>query len=103
MKVLSRIGLTIPEQLRGLGGGEGGVQGRLSLENLDQLDADIIILGSLSGIDAMQESPYWGDLTAVRENRVITLDPAGVTAFRVPTVLSIPWSLDLLRPALETL
>lgn len=103
MKVLSRIGLVIPEQLRNLGGGEGGVQGRLSLENLDQLDADIIILGSLSGIDAMRESPYWGDLTAVKEDRVITLDPAGVTAFRVPTVLSIPWSLDLLRPALATL
>lgn len=103
MQVLGRLGLEIPAQLRNLGGGEGGVQGRISLENLDLLDADIIILGSMSGTGPMRESPIWGELAAVRENRVIELDPAGVTAFRVPTVLSIPWSLELITPTLKKL
>lgn len=103
MKTLSRIGLKLPPQLEHVKGGEGGNQARLSLETLDKLDADIIIVGSLGDTSGLTSSSLWQNLKAVKNDRVITLDPAGVTAFRVPTILSVPWSLGLLKPALEKL
>ncbi|MDN8580249.1 ABC transporter substrate-binding protein [Corynebacterium bovis] len=102
MKTLSLLGLSVPEQLKGLGGGEGGVQGKLSLENVDQLDADIIILGSMGDATPLTDSPLWSSLPAVKQHRVAELDAAGVTAFRVPTALSVPWSIDTLAPVLDT-
>ncbi|MBY0796216.1 iron-siderophore ABC transporter substrate-binding protein [Corynebacterium parakroppenstedtii] len=103
MKALSHLGLEIPDQLKNLGGGEGGVQGRLSMENIDKLDADIIIVSSMGTTDSLENSPQWKNLKAVKAGRVIKPDVAGVTAFRVPTILSIPYAVNLIQPALEKL
>lgn len=102
VQMLTKMGLQLPESLKGLGGGEGGVQGRLSLETIDQMNADIIILGSMGNISALESSPLWGNLEAVKNDRVLLLDPAAVTSFRVPTVLSVPWSAEKITPTLKT-
>ena len=102
VQMLTTMGLQLPENLVGLDSGEGGVQGRLSLETVDQMNADIIILGSMGDLSALEGSPLWGNLDAVKNNRVLRLDPAAVTSFRVPTVLSVPWSTEQIVPTLKT-
>ena len=102
VQMLTKMGLKLPDSLIGLGGGEGGVQGRLSLETIDKMNSDIIIMGSTGDLSAMESSPLWPGLTAVRENHVLNLDPAAVTSFRVPTVLSVPWSIEQIKPTLAT-
>jgi len=102
VQMLTKMGLKLPDSLIGLGGGEGGVQGRLSLETIDKMNSDIIIMGSTGDLSAMESSPLWPGLTAVRENHVLKLDPAAVTSFRVPTVLSVPWSIEQIKPTLAT-
>ena len=78
-------------------GGPGRVE--LSLENTELLDADLILVLT-NGAEA-DTIPGWEDLEAVKDDAVAVLDYALATAVNTPTPLSIPYSLEELRPALE--
>ena len=75
-------------------GGPGRVE--LSLENTELLDADLILVLT-NGAEA-DTIPGWEDLEAVKDDAVAVLDYALATAVNTPTPLSIPYSLEELRP-----
>lgn len=96
--LFEKIGLQLPPSILDA---SDGVSGRveLSFENVGLLDADVLVLftngadpASLVGYDA---------LPAVRNGSAVVLDYAAVVGLNTPTPLSIPYSLDLIRPALE--
>jgi iron complex transport system substrate-binding protein len=47
------------------------------------------------------EIPGYADLPAVAAGAALEMDYAAAVALNTPTPLSIPYALDLLRPALE--
>jgi iron complex transport system substrate-binding protein len=94
----AQLGLEIDPDLLALADGAAG-RATLSLERLDELDADLLLLLT-NGADP-SEIPGYDLLPAVRDGAVAILDVAAVSGFNTPTPLSIPYSLDLIRPALE--
>jgi iron complex transport system substrate-binding protein len=80
---------------------EGAEMGRvaLSLENIGALDADLLMILT-NGADT-SEIPGYDALPAVQRGSVAVLGLAEVSGLNTPTPLSIPYSLDFIRPALE--
>ncbi len=78
-----------------------GVSGRatLSLERVDLLDGDLLVLFT-NGADPA-DIPGYAALPAVQTGAVAVLDYAAVVGLNTPTPLSVPYSLELVRPALE--
>jgi iron complex transport system substrate-binding protein len=72
---------------------------KLSLERTDLLDADLVMVLT-NGAEAA-DIPGYGDLEAVRRDAAVVMDYAMAVALNTPTPLSLPYALDLLRPALE--
>lgn len=92
------LGLQIDPDLLALADGASG-RVELSLERVDALDADLLVLltngadpGDIAGYDA---------LPAVQDGAVALLDLASVTGLNTPTPLSLPYSTEQIRPALE--
>lgn len=77
------------------------VEGRveLSLEQSALLDADVLVLFTNDADPA--DIPGYDQLPAVRGGAVALLDYAEVVGLNTPTPLSVPYSLELIRPALE--
>ncbi|MGH3974591.1 MAG: hypothetical protein ACRDS9_14865, partial [Pseudonocardiaceae bacterium] len=80
----------------------GNPGGDLSFENMSLLDADIVImLYATAELQRQVEGlELFRNLGAVREGRYIVIDLSTTTALRTPTVLSIPWGLDQIKPSL---
>jgi iron complex transport system substrate-binding protein len=94
----AQLGLQIDPDLLALAdGGSGRVE--LSLERIDELDADLLILLT-NGADP-DTIPGYANLPAVQDGAVAILDLAAVTGLNTPSPLSIPYSLEAIRPALE--
>lgn len=72
---------------------------KLSLENIDLLDADLVMV-LFNGADPA-DVPGFTDLPAVEAGAWLDMDLALATALNTPTPLSIPYALAELRPALE--
>jgi iron complex transport system substrate-binding protein len=94
----AQLGLSIDPDLVAMADGASG-RTELSLERIDELDADLLILLT-NGADPTEIIGY-DALPAVRDGAVATLDLAAVTALNTPSPLSLPYSLDRIRPALE--
>ncbi|QYG91554.1 ABC transporter substrate-binding protein [Iamia sp. SCSIO 61187] len=71
---------------------------KLSLENVDLLDADLVMVLT-NGADTAS-IPGFADLPAVEDGASLVMDYAAAVALNTPTPLSIPYALDLLAPAL---
>lgn len=98
-QLFTRLGMTIPQHIRDLPGSGGRVA--LSPERVGELSADLLIAGYSVGQDAAyRQLPGYGDLPAVRKNAVVFLDNADVGAVNQPTVLSLPYILKKIEPAL---
>jgi iron complex transport system substrate-binding protein len=77
------------------------VSGRveLSLEQSSLLDGDLLVLFT-NGAEARDMAGY-EQLPAVRSGAVAVLDYAAVVGLNTPSPLSVPYSLERIRPALE--
>ena len=94
----SQLGLGIDPDLLAIA--DGAVRrASLSLERVDMLDADLLLILT-NGAD-VDDIPGYDLLPAVQDGAVAVLDIAGVTGLNTPSPLSIPYSLELIRPALE--
>ncbi len=76
------------------------------LEKASLIDADVLVWDQLSytagGKAALAKTPALANLKAMRENRVVHLEPVDVEgAFGWQTILSIPYALDRIAPALQ--
>jgi iron complex transport system substrate-binding protein len=99
-RFFAQLGLEIDPDIVAMADGASG-RTELSLERTDALDADLLVLFT-NGADPT-EIPGYDLLPAVRHGAVAVLDLAAVTGLNTPTPLSIPYSLDHIRPALEAL
>lgn len=97
--LFTRLGMTIPPNVRELPAQGGRVA--LSPERAGELTADLLIAGYSAGQDAAyRQLPGYGELPAVRKNSVVFLDTTDIGAINQPTVLSLPYILDKIEPAL---
>lgn len=105
VQFFQELGFEVAPALAELAAGEDELQGALSFETLNLIDADLVVLAfSSPEIQAsFEENPVYQQLDAVREGRVVVVDTSTITQLRSPSVLGIRYVLDQLRPALETL
>lgn len=75
---------------------------QLSLEQLGLLDADVVILSypNASIRSRFESQAVFQDLPAVKRGSYIALDMAAAIAVAFPSVLSIPYGLDVTVPKL---
>ncbi|HEY8523938.1 MAG TPA: ABC transporter substrate-binding protein [Acidimicrobiales bacterium] len=96
--LFDQLGLELPPAILDAAGNAGG-RVELSLEQASLIDADVLILYT-NGADPAEIAGY-EQLTAVRRGSVAVLDYADVSGLNTPSPLSVPYSLDVIRPALE--
>jgi iron complex transport system substrate-binding protein len=105
VQFFQELGFVLTPELAELAEEEGNFQGALSLETLNLIDADLVVLafGSPEVQAAYEANPLYQQLGAVAEGRVVVVDLSAVTQMRAPSVLGIRWILELLQPAFEAL
>jgi iron complex transport system substrate-binding protein len=96
--VFSQLGLSISPRILDAADDVSG-RAELSLEQVGLLDADLLVLFTNGAEPA--DIPGYDQLPAVVSGAVAVLDYADVVALNTPTPLSVPYALDLVRPALE--
>lgn len=94
---LGEFGLVVDPELS-----EAVVDRALSMERLDALDADYLVVSFASEElrDELTADPLFQRLGAVRDGRLTLLDNAGAFASNNPTMLNVPWQLERHREAL---
>ncbi len=97
-QLFAALGMSIDPDISEMEGAEIG-RVNLSLENIGALDADLLMILT-NGADTSQ-IPGYDALPAVQSGAVAVLELAPVSGLNTPTPLSIPYSLDDIRPALE--
>lgn len=97
-QLFAKLGMQIDPELLALDdGGLGRVE--LSFERISELDSDLLMLLT-NGADP-SEIVGFDALPAVQSGASVVLEYAPVVGFNTPTPLSIPYSLDFIRDALE--
>ncbi len=98
-QVFGRLGLQIPDRIAALPANQGRAQ--LSTERLNELDTDLLVAGYSPGMDEKYRwLPGYSELAAVRKDAVVFLTVQEISAINQPTVLSLPYMLDKIAPAL---
>jgi iron complex transport system substrate-binding protein len=96
--IVGQLGMEIdPELVEQAAGSAGRLQ--LSLERIDELDSDVLVVLT-NGVEP-SDIPGFEQLPAVRNGSVAVLDLADVSGLNTPSPLSVPYSLERIRPALE--
>jgi iron complex transport system substrate-binding protein len=96
--IVEQLGMQIdPELVDQAAGSAGRLQ--LSLERIDELDSDVLVVLT-NGVEP-SDIPGFEQLPAVRNGSVAVLDVADVSGLNTPSPLSVPYSLERIRPALE--
>ncbi|RXZ43066.1 iron-siderophore ABC transporter substrate-binding protein [Agromyces binzhouensis] len=101
IEVLTELGLEVAPSVSELDTSDGGFYYELSYEQLDQLDADVIVSyhGSREEADAFLAKPELQAIPAVAAGAVAQVhDPVTVSSVSPPTALSFDWEGGL--PAL---
>lgn len=102
MTVPGALGLGLSDGVLALPEGESFAV-PVSYEQLDALDADILALydgGDTGAREALEGSPLYPSLAAVERGAVVDLDDDQFFALRQPTVLSVPYIIESVAPAL---
>jgi len=86
-----------PRILESADGAAGRIQ--ISFEQVDMLDSDLLLVLPNDGDPS--DLPGWDDLPAVTSGAVAEMEFQDVVGLNTPTPVSIPYVLDLIRPALE--
>lgn len=99
--LLADVGLPLPD--RGMPAGEFGFD--LATENLDQLDADLVLAvapypGDAAALDAIEVAPLFAAVPAVADGRYVRLDTGESQALLGASSLGVPFALDALTRAL---
>mgnify|MGYP005817567899 CR=1 FL=1 len=104
IRFLKQLGFRMSDELASAIGDSSSLQ--ISTEQLGLIDADAVIVQTISGDgrDALEANPIFEQLRASREGRAIvfttTAHPA-YAALSFSTVLSLPFAVEALTPALS--
>lgn len=93
------LGLELLPALLDLNDGESG-RVQLSFEQVTTLTSDLLVVLPNGG--DLTDLPGWTNLPAVTSGGVSELSFAEVVGLNTPSPLSIPFALELIRPALES-
>lgn len=97
-KLFAKLGMSIdPDMLALDASGTGRVE--LSLEEIGKLDADVLLI--LTNGTPVSDIVGFDTLPAVRSGAYSVLEFGPVVGLNTPSPLSIPYSFDFIRPALE--
>ncbi len=96
--LFTQLGMEIAPAIVEAGDDASG-RAEFSLEQASLFDSDLLMLLTNGG-DPESITGY-DSLTAVQSGAVLLLDYAGATAINTPSPLSVPYALEILRPALE--
>lgn len=98
-RTLGELGLTL--DLKSKQEGKGSSRVLVSLEKVEVLDADLVIMWPLTGGEAvLKDVVGWSDLAAVRRGSYLIVDDTTSSALASPSLASVPWALEhQLRPA----
>ncbi|MBL1077224.1 ABC transporter substrate-binding protein [Nocardia sp. 2] len=98
-KVFTQLGLTIPANILALPANQG--RASLSTERLEELQSDLLLAGYSGNFDEKYRAlPGYANLPAVQKDAVVFLTVQEITVVNQPTVLTIPYILDKISPAL---
>ncbi|WP_405164250.1 ABC transporter substrate-binding protein [Nocardia sp. NBC_01499] len=76
----------------------------VSVERADLLASDLLLIWPLrGGPESFDTIPGWHDLPAVRSGAITYLTNDDAAAFASPSVLSVPYAVDRITPALRQL
>lgn len=74
---------------------------QISLENLDELDADVVIAASdATGLAMLEANAVFKKLSAVQRGAFVPLDYTAATALAFPSPLSLDWAISNVVPKL---
>lgn len=96
--LFDQLGMVISPAILEAAGNETG-RVKVGFERTDLLDADLLAL--LTNGEDPSTIPSYDTLPAVKSGAVSLLDYADATALNTPTPLSVPYVLEVIRPALE--
>jgi iron complex transport system substrate-binding protein len=97
-ELFDAFGLSInPAALKAADGATG--RAKFSLEQVDLLDSDVILMLANGGKPS--DLIGFDSLRAATSGAVVQLDFDAATALNTPSVLSVPWVLDQIEPALQ--
>lgn len=102
VQFLTALGFAQSPTIAGLDVSPTGFSVDLSDEQVDQLDADLVVAFPIFiEATAITDDPLWQQLPAVREDRAIVLDGDVSAAFSLGTSLARAHALEQLTPLLE--
>lgn len=100
--LLSDVGLTLYPDVESLS--STGERQVVSPERIDVLSADVLVFWPLAGgKDAFKSVAGWDELPAVQNDTTLYLDNDTAAAFVTPTIYSVPWAVNKLKPVLANL
>ncbi|MFC8089711.1 iron-siderophore ABC transporter substrate-binding protein [Streptomyces sp. NPDC057301] len=104
-KLMSEVGMGLPPAVKNIKTVNGSPTGELSFEQLDKLDADLVVIAFTTPDlkKAFESSDLVKNMSAVKEDRYVVTDVATISQLRSPSALGIPWALDNLEPGFKKL
>lgn len=99
IELFNQLGLVVPTELATLGAGADGGRVKISFEQSDLLDADLMLLLG-NGTDPATVIPGFADFAAVQNGASSIMSYVDIVGLNTPSPLSIPYSLEKIRPAL---
>lgn len=94
-KFFESLDMKIPDSLHGLSGGLGGLNGKISMERLDLLNADLLSVGYMTpgAAGQLENQPLFKQLPAVQHGTYVSTDADVSAALRLPTARTATWLL----------
>ncbi len=95
-KFFESLGMKLPESLRGISGGLGGLNGKISMEQLDLLNSDLLSVGYMApgAAGQLENQPLFRQLPAVQHGTYLATDFDVSAALRLPTARTTTWLLS---------
>ncbi|MFD7130757.1 iron-siderophore ABC transporter substrate-binding protein [Streptomyces sp. NPDC059894] len=99
-KLMGELGLKLTPSITDIKTVSGSPTGELSFEQLDRLDADLVVIAFTTKDlqQAFEASALVKSMSAVEKDNYVVTDVETVSQLRSPSALGIPWALDNLEP-----
>jgi iron complex transport system substrate-binding protein len=94
-QLMSELGLSLTKTVTNIKTDGGSPTGELSFEQLDKLDADLVVIAfTTSDLQkAFESSALVKNMSAVKDKHYVVTDVSTISQLRSPSVLGIPWAL----------
>jgi iron complex transport system substrate-binding protein len=99
-QLFGQLGMVVAPEVAAIGDGADGGRVQLGFEQAGLLDADLMVLLT-NGADPATVIPGFTDFAAVQRGAVSVLSYEDIVGLNTPSPLSVPYSLEKIRPALE--